>query len=91
MALVGLLLREQSDLGPCCLQYKIPKYKGRFFSYSLFFRFLVKNLTELIMMCCLFIISIFRILALENIGKNIDDWTHASHDPVMIKIRIKIT
>ena len=43
------------------------------------------------MMCCLFIILIFRILALENIGKNIDDCTQASHDPVMIKIRIKIT
>ena len=40
MALVGLLLREQSDLGPCCLQYKVPKYKGRFFSYFLFFPFL---------------------------------------------------
>ena len=39
------------------------------------------------MMCCLFIIIIFRILALENI----DDWTQASHDPVMIKIRLKIT
>ena len=39
------------------------------------------------MMCCLFIILIFRILALENI----DDWTQASHDPVMIKIRLKIT
>ena len=39
------------------------------------------------MMCCLFIILIFRILALENI----DNWTQASHDPVMIKIRLKIT
>ena len=43
------------------------------------------------MMYCLFIILIFRILALENIGKNIDDWTQASQGPVMIKIRIKIT
>ena len=40
------------------------------------------------MMCCLFIILIFRTFALENIGKNIEDWTQALHDPVMIKIRI---
>ena len=32
------LLREQSDLGLCCLQFKIPKFKGRSF-FSLFFIF----------------------------------------------------
>ena len=71
LALVGLLLREQFDLGPCCLQYNIPKYKGRFFFLFFIFPFLGQKSTGINNDVLSFYYFNFRILALENIGKKI--------------------
>ena len=43
----------------------------------------IDNRLSIHLMCYLFIILIFRILAEEKIGKNIDDWSQAS---ILVKL-----